>query len=50
MKKRDKNLPLTQEEIDRQNRMKRRLLWLLIIIDVLLVIYLVYQIIRFMIK
>ncbi len=36
---------MTQEEINRRNRMKRRFLWLLIILDILLVAYLVYQII-----
>lgn len=49
MSKKDKNLPLTQEEIDRQIRVKRRLLWLLIFLDILLVIYLVYQVIDFIV-
>lgn len=40
-----KDIPITQEEINRRNRMKRRFLWLLIILDILLVAYLVYQII-----
>lgn len=45
MAKKAKNIPLTQEEINRRNRMKRRFLWLLIILDVLFVAYLIYQIV-----
>ncbi|MDD2493058.1 MAG: hypothetical protein PHD85_05395 [Bacilli bacterium] len=45
MAKKAKNIPLTQEEISRRNRMKRRFLWLLIILDVLFVAYLIYQIV-----
>ena len=45
MAKKTKNIPLTQEEINRRNRMKRRFLWLLIILDVLFVAYLIYQIV-----
>jgi hypothetical protein len=45
MAKKAKNIPLTQEEINRRNRMKRRLLWLLIILDVLFAAYLIYQIV-----
>ena len=45
MAKKPKNIPLTQEEINRRNRMKRRFLWLLIILDVLFVAYLIYQIV-----
>ncbi|HNX16437.1 MAG TPA: hypothetical protein PKO28_03655 [Bacilli bacterium] len=45
MARKKKDVPMTQEEINRRNRMKRRFLWLLIILDILLVAYLVYQII-----
>ncbi|MFA7032699.1 MAG: hypothetical protein WC201_03965 [Bacilli bacterium] len=45
MRHKNKDLPLTQEEINRRTRMKRRFLWVLIIADVLLIIYLIYQIV-----
>ncbi len=45
MAKKAKNAPVTQEEINRRIRMKRRFLWLLIILDALFVAYLVYQIV-----
>lgn len=47
--KKNKDIPLSQEETNRVNRMKRRLLWVLIILDVALLIYLVYQIIFFLV-
>ncbi|MCB9497919.1 MAG: hypothetical protein H6688_00505 [Erysipelotrichaceae bacterium] len=45
MGRKNKDLPLTQEEINRRIRMKRRFLWVLIIADVLLIVYLIYQIV-----
>lgn len=45
MMKEEKTLSLSEEEINRQNRMKRRFLWLFIILDIFLVTYIIYQLV-----
>jgi hypothetical protein len=45
MDTKQKKKTLTPEEINRRNLMKRRFLWLLIVLDVLLIAYLVYQVV-----
>lgn len=45
MMKEEKTLSLSEEEINRQNRMKRRFLWLFITLDIFLVTYIIYQLV-----